>query len=197
LIEAASCSIRRANWPADNNPVILRRVREAGRLTARAAGGRDLEVFVDGTDRGAVHLFHAGTPSAAIRYGLVVDPAAKHGLRTVTYSRPGYAESTPQHGRYVADAAPDSEAVLDALGADRFVTLGGSGGGPHALACAALLAERCMAAATMASVARYPAAGLDWFAGMDPRTQRSSARRSRARYLQRRFSRKALRSCMT
>ncbi len=132
----------------------------------RAAGGRDLEVVVDGPDRGAVLLFHSGTPSAAIRYGLIVDPTAKHGLRTVTYSRPGYAESTPQHGRSVADAAPDSEAVLDALGADRFVTLGWSGGGPHALACAALLPERCMAAATMASVAPYPTAGLDWFAGM-------------------------------
>ena len=141
---------------------------EARRLTVRAAGDRDLEVVVDGPNRGAILLFHAGTPSAAIRYGQVVDPAAKHGLRTVTYSRPGYAESTPEHGRSVADAAPDSEAVLDALGADRFVTLGWSGGGPHAIACAALLPERCMAAATMASVAPYPSPGLDWLAGMGP-----------------------------
>ena len=137
-------------------------------LTVRAAGGRDLEVVVDGPDRGTVLLFHNGTPTAATHNPHIVNPAAKRGLRTVTYSRPGYAGSTQQPGRSVADAAQDTEAILDALGADRFVALGWSGGGPHALACAALLPERCMAAATMASVAPYGAAGLDWLAGMGP-----------------------------
>ena len=46
------------------------------------------------------------------------------------------------------------------------MTLGWSGGGPHALACAALLPHRCRAAATIAGVAPYDAAGLDWLAGM-------------------------------
>lgn len=137
-------------------------------LTVRAAGGRDLEVVVDGPDGGPVLLFHNGTPTAATHNPHVVKPAAKRGLRTVTYSRPGYAASTEQHGRSVADAAQDTEAILDALAADRFLVLGWSGGGPHALACAALLPERCMAAATMAGVAPYNAAGLDWFAGMGP-----------------------------
>jgi len=113
-------------------------------------------------------LFHNGTPTAAVRNPQVVNPAAQHGMRTVTYSRPGYAASTEHHGRTVADAAQDSEAVLDALDADHFVTLGWSGGGPHALACAALLPERCAAAATMAAVAPYGAAGVNWFAGMGP-----------------------------
>ncbi|HET6213032.1 MAG TPA: alpha/beta hydrolase, partial [Micromonosporaceae bacterium] len=71
-------------------------------------------------------------------------------------------------GRTVADAAADTRAVLDAYGHDRFVTLGWSGGGPHALACAALLPDRCAAAATLAGVAPYPADGLDWLAGMGP-----------------------------
>jgi len=137
-------------------------------LTVRAAGGRDLEVVVDGPDHGTVLLFHNGTPTAATHSPHIANPAAKRGLRTVTYSRPGYAGSTEQRGRSVADAAQDTEAILDALGADRFVALGWSGGGPHALACAALLPERCMAAATMASVAPYGAAGLDWLAGMGP-----------------------------
>lgn len=139
---------------------------EARWLTVRAAGGRDLEVLVDGPDRGALFLFHNGTPTAAVRNPHIVNAAARRGLRTVTYSRPGYAASTPHHGRSVADASQDVEAILDALGADRFITLGWSGGGPHALACAALLLERCMAAATIASVAPYGAAGLDWIAGM-------------------------------
>jgi pimeloyl-ACP methyl ester carboxylesterase len=66
----------------------------------------------------------------------------------------------------VADAAADTAAVLDALGADTFITLGWSGGGPHALACAALLAGRCRAACSLAGVAPFGAPGLDWLAGM-------------------------------
>lgn len=139
---------------------------EARRLTVRAAGGRDLEVLVDGPEGGTVLLFHYGTPSAAVRNPVITNPAAKRALRVVCYSRPGYASSTADPGRSVADAAQDSEAILDALGADRFVTVGWSGGGPHALACAALLAERCLAAATIAGVAPYGAPGLDWLAGM-------------------------------
>jgi len=141
-------------------------VGEARRLTVRAAGGRDLEVLVDGPEGGTVLLFHSGTPSAVVRNPFITNPAAKRGLRVVSYSRPGYASSTPSPGRSVADAAQDCEAILDALAADRFVTLGWSGGGPHALACAALLAERCMSAATLGGVAPYGAPGLDWFAGM-------------------------------
>jgi pimeloyl-ACP methyl ester carboxylesterase len=58
--------------------------------------------------------------------------------------------------------ASDVAAVLDDLGADRFLTLGWSGGGPHALACAALLPDRCLAAASIAGVAPYTGAGVDW-----------------------------------
>jgi pimeloyl-ACP methyl ester carboxylesterase len=140
-------------------------VDDAGRLTLRTAG-RDLEVLVDGPESGTVLLFHSGTPTAAVRYPQLIAPAARRGLRTVTFSRPGYATSTPQPGRSVMDVAPDARAILDELGAERFVTIGWSGGGPHALACAALLPGRCTAAATMAGVAPYGAAGLDWLAGM-------------------------------
>jgi pimeloyl-ACP methyl ester carboxylesterase len=66
------------------------------------------------------------------------------------------------------DVAADIAAVLDELGADTFVTLGWSGGGPHTLACAAALPGRCLAAASIAGVAPYTARGLDWLAGMGP-----------------------------
>src|SRR5207248_170698 len=111
-------------------------------------------------------LVHTGTPSAPVRYGPLIDAATRLGLRTVVLSRPGYAEATPRPGRSVADVAGDVAAVLDAMGAGRFVTIGTSGGGPHALACAALLPDRCAAAACVAGVAPYPAPGLDWLAGM-------------------------------
>ena len=48
------------------------------------------------------------------------------------------------------------------------MTVGWSGGGPHGLACAALLPGRCLAAASLAGVAPAQAAGLDWTAGMGP-----------------------------
>jgi pimeloyl-ACP methyl ester carboxylesterase len=68
----------------------------------------------------------------------------------------------------VADAVADVQAILGELDADEFVTIGWSGGGPHALACAASLPDRCAAAVSLAGVAPYAAAGLDWMAGMGP-----------------------------
>src|SRR6202050_4994447 len=72
----------------------------------------------------------------------------------------------PQPGRLVADAAADVDKILERIGADEFVTAGWSGGGPHALACAALLPVRCLAAATIAGVAPSDSPGLDWMGGM-------------------------------
>lgn len=135
-------------------------------ITVRTPDGRDLEVLQIGPAGGAPFVLHVGTPSAARDIPQVNRAARERGLRTVIYSRPGYATSTPAPGRSVAAAAADTRAVLDALDLDRFVTLGWSGGGPHALACAALLPGRCLAAATLAGVAPYPADGLNWLAGM-------------------------------
>jgi pimeloyl-ACP methyl ester carboxylesterase len=131
-------------------------------------GGRVIEVLSDGPEDGMPMVFQNGTPTAAMLFPPMVEIAAARGLRTVTYSRPGYAGSTARPGRSVADAVGDVAALLDAIGADRFVTIGWSGGGPHALACAALLADRCAAAVSLSGVAPYPAAGLDWLAGMGP-----------------------------
>ena len=136
-------------------------------LTVQTSDGRDLEVLVAGPSEGDVLVFHHGTPGAALFPPGLADAAAARGLRTVVHSRPGYGESSPQPGRSVADVASDTAAVLDALGADTFSALGWSGGGPHALACAALLPGRCLAAGTVAGVAPYDLVGRDaWLAGM-------------------------------
>jgi pimeloyl-ACP methyl ester carboxylesterase len=111
-------------------------------------------------------VLHHGTPGAAVSYPPAVAAAARHGLRLVTYARPGYGRSTAQPGRTVRDAADDVAVVLDALAAERFVTIGWSGGGPHALACATLMVGRCMGAAMVGGVAPYGVDGLDWMAGM-------------------------------
>jgi pimeloyl-ACP methyl ester carboxylesterase len=134
----------------------------------QAADGRDLEVSVNGPPDGTAFVFHHGTPGSGVQFGAMVEAASRRGLRTITYSRPGYSRSSPQPGRSVADAAADVARILDELSADRFVTLGWSGGGPHALACAARLSGRCLGAGTIAGVAPYTTDGLDFPAGMGP-----------------------------
>src|SRR5260221_7023177 len=135
-------------------------------FAVEVADGRYVRVITAGPPDGLALVFHTGTPAGLLEYAPLVDAAAANGLRVVMYGRPGYGTSDPLPGRRVADAAADVSAVLDQIGAARCVTAGWSGGGPHALATAALLADRCAAAATIAGVAPYPAAGLDWLAGM-------------------------------
>jgi pimeloyl-ACP methyl ester carboxylesterase len=113
-------------------------------------------------------VFHYGTPSGLVAFPPLVEAAEARGMRLMVCARPGYERSTPAPSRRVADVVPDIAAVLDQLGVDEFVTCGWSGGGPHALACAALLPDRCRRAATIASVAPHGADGLDWLEGMGP-----------------------------
>lgn len=134
--------------------------------------GRVLEVLVEGEPEALTLLYHSGSPSAAVSYPPFAHAATANRMRLVTYSRPGYGGSSPYPpkadgtGPRIADDVPDAVTILDFLGADEFVTLGWSGGGPRALACAALLPGRCRAAATLAGAAPYDAEGLDWTAGM-------------------------------
>ena len=131
-----------------------------------ARDGRALEVFVDGAEDGPLVIMHHGTPSSGMLYPPRVVDAARRGLRLVGWSRPGYGASDRLAGRSVADCAADVEAIADALGVERFYTIGGSGGGPHVLATAAQLPERVLAAAAIAAIAPWDAEGLDWLAGM-------------------------------
>ena len=88
------------------------------------------------------------------------------GVRLITFDRPGYGGSDRLVSRTVADVVPDVQAIADALEIDRFAVIGRSGGGPHALACAALLPGRVTRAGVLVSLAPWAAEGLDWFAGM-------------------------------
>ena len=136
------------------------------RLQLPAPAGRTLDVLVAGPPDGLALVLHTGTPSGLVVYEPMIAAAVARGLRTVAYSRPGYGGSTPQPGRRVADAAADVAAILDQLDAAEFLTAGWSGGGPHVLACAAGLPDRCLAAATIAGVAPHDSPGLNWLAGM-------------------------------
>lgn len=129
--------------------------------------GRNLEYLVSGPADGRPLLFQVGTPNCATEFSVVSRPAHELGLRVICYSRPGYGDSTEQPGRTVADSVADVSVLLDHLDLDRFLVFGWSGGGPHALACAALLPERCEGAAILGGVAPFDAHGIEFLAGMD------------------------------
>jgi pimeloyl-ACP methyl ester carboxylesterase len=135
-------------------------------LSVLVADGRALEVVVAGPHDGMALFSHHGTPGAAEMFDPLVEAGAERGLRHITYSRPGYGGSDRQPGRSVASCIADVVAVADALGFERFYSVGSSGGGPHSIACAALLPERVIAAASIASPAPVSSEGLDWTAGM-------------------------------
>ena len=129
--------------------------------------GRTLHVYDSGADSGGrTVVWHHGTPNIGAPPKPLFATAAELGLRWVAYDRPAYGGSTPRPGRDVASAAADVAAVVDTLGIERFAVMGHSGGGPHALACAALLPERVVCAVSAAGLAPFGADGLDWFAGM-------------------------------
>ena len=88
------------------------------------------------------------------------------GVRLISFDRPGYGESDRLEGRRVADVAADLLAIADAHDLEQFSVVGRSGGGPHALACAALLPDRIVRAAVLVGIAPHGADGLDWFDGM-------------------------------
>jgi pimeloyl-ACP methyl ester carboxylesterase len=129
-------------------------------------GGRTLHVYDSGADDGLAVLWHHGTPNIGAPPKPLFPAADRLGIRWVSYDRPGYGGSTRSPGRDIASAAAYAARVADTLGIDRFAVMGHSGGGTHALACGALLAERVVGVVSMAGPAPFGAEGLDWFAGM-------------------------------
>lgn len=131
-----------------------------------APDGRVLEYFVAGPDHGLPLVCHHGTPYSALGYLPWRADTDAAGMRLIAYSRPGYGISTRLHGRDVAHAASDVALLLDHLGVEQFVAAGWSGGGPHALACGALLPNRCRGVATLAGVGAWGYSDLDFLTGM-------------------------------
>ena len=110
-------------------------------------------------------VWHHGSPQTGALLEPLVTAAAARNIRLVSYARPSYGGSSPRTGRDIASAAADVVELVDALGVERFATMGASGGGPHALACAALLSDRVIGAVTLASPAPYTDT-FDWYGGM-------------------------------
>ena len=128
--------------------------------------GRVLRVEEAGDARGLPVLTLHGTPGSGLLYSRHAADAKDRGIRLIGYDRPGYGGSTPLPGRAVAHVAADVRAIAAALHIDRLGLWGVSGGGPHALACAALLPDLLVGVGSLASIAPYGDPTLDYFAGM-------------------------------
>ena len=138
------------------------------RATSREvrSGERLLTVEITGAPDGfPVFLLH-GTPGSRVGPKPRSSVLYRRGIRLISYDRPGYGGSTRHEDRCVADAAADVESVADDLRLDRFAVVGRSGGGPHALACAAMLPDRVTRAAVLVSFAPPDATSLEWYEGM-------------------------------
>jgi pimeloyl-ACP methyl ester carboxylesterase len=133
--------------------------------TLRLSDGRRLDVRVSGPEGATPLIWHHGTPGSRVTSRTLERSAHAHGLRLVTTSRPGYGESSRHDGRRVVDVVADTAEVLAWLGVEHCVTAGASGGGPHALACAARLrgVAGCL---VVAGVAPHDAADLNWLDAM-------------------------------
>lgn len=143
---------------------------ECGTREICAPDGRRLTVWIGGEGDEFVFI-HAGTPESGCLHDFDVEVAGECGFTCIGYSRPGYPNSDRSAGRRVVDCAGDVLAIADALEINSFFTVGRSGGGGHALGCAARLAGRVRAAVTVGASAPRGADGLDWYAGMAAENQ--------------------------
>ena len=128
--------------------------------------GRELEILDNAVNAERAIIFHHGTPGHASAWASWLDDAAQLGLRAISYSRAGYGTSDRHPGRSVVSINSDIAQILDAKNVSQFVSIGWSGGGPHALANT--LEPRCVGAISLAGVGAYGAADLDFLQGMGP-----------------------------
>lgn len=131
------------------------------------ADGRTLDVHdsTNGVHAPLTVVWHHGSPQTGAALEPHLKAAALRGIRWISYARPSYGDSSAQPGRTVTNAAADVEQLINAMGIDQIAVMGASGGGPHALACAAIPDHRVWAVATLASLAPF-STEFNWFAGM-------------------------------
>ncbi|MEN3306516.1 MAG: hypothetical protein V7603_2718 [Micromonosporaceae bacterium] len=153
------------------------RLRDGRVLRTHDSGGA-------GTADGLTVVWHHGSPQTGAPLPPLLSAAGVRGIRLLSYGRPSYGGSSPRPGRDVASAAADVAQVADALGVGRFAVMGSSGGGSHALACAALLPDRVTGVVCLSAMAPFTDA-FDWFAGMvsgGGLRAATAGRQARARY---------------
>lgn len=137
--------------------------------TLKLIDGRFLEYFDNGIASSTAIVFHHGTPGHAHAWASWLEQAAERGIRALSYSRAGYGISDRNEGRTVLTNNDDIRELLDSFGIQSFISIGWSGGGPHALATTQLTGNK--GAITLAGVGAYGVDDLDFLAGMGPENE--------------------------
>lgn len=132
--------------------------------TQTLADGRHLEILYNEKLKGNSVIFHHGTPSDATLWRDWLDFLESKNIGALAYSRAGYGKSDRKQNRSVISINEDIVQVLERFSIEKFVALGWSGGGPHAIANT--LISSCVGAITLASVGKFGADDLDFLAGM-------------------------------
>lgn len=128
--------------------------------------GRTLDLLDNHHKSEIAVLFHHGTPGNSTSWNDWVEEFSDGPIRAIAASRPGYGRSDRDQGRKVVDVVDDLSQVLDQNEIESFVSIGWSGGGPHALAMS--LDRRCSGVITLAGVGQYGQPDLNFLDGMGP-----------------------------
>ena len=126
--------------------------------------GRNLEYLTNGLKSDSIIILHAGTTQDIAGWQTWLDYFASQGIFALSFGRSGYAGSTKKPGRITLDVAKDVAELSEHLGIKRFVNLGLSGGGQHAIATG--LDSRSVGVVTVGSLAPFAELGQRFYDGM-------------------------------
>ncbi len=136
------------------------------KLEGNVAVGQDRQIsFAEfGDPQGRAVFWLHGTPGARRQIPTEARIYAEdHNIRLIGIDRPGIGSSTPHLYDAIFSFADDLRIIADTLGVDKMAVVGLSGGGPYALACAAAMPDRIVAAGVLGGVA--PTRGPDAIRG--------------------------------
>ena len=126
--------------------------------------GRDYDYLANNVESKSAILFHHGTPGDCTVWFSWVSGLST--VRAIAASRPGYGLSSRRRGRNVASDIDNNSELLDHFGIEKFVSIGWSGGGPHALNMTRH--PKNVGAITLAGVGEWGNDDLNFLAGMGP-----------------------------
>jgi pimeloyl-ACP methyl ester carboxylesterase len=126
--------------------------------------GRNLEFLTNGIDSDSAIILHAGTTQDITGWQTWLDYFASKNIFALAIGRSGYAGSSPKPGRITIDVANDVAESATNLRIEKFVNMGLSGGGQHAIATG--LDPRSVGVVTVGSLAPFAELGDNFYTGM-------------------------------
>jgi pimeloyl-ACP methyl ester carboxylesterase len=130
----------------------------------KLSDGRNLEFLTNGLVKSNAVILHAGTTQDITGWKTWLDYFATHGVFALSFGRSGYFDSTAMPGRITINVANDVAELATKLGITKFVNIGLSGGGQHAIATG--LDPRSAGVVTVGSLAPFAELGDDFYTGM-------------------------------